>query len=215
MNCGIMTCKRNVFLRILQNTGNPKGFWGRVVLRGMNVGHAWLSKKSLDFIDWSSDWRVLDIGCGGGANLKRLLKYCRNGSVYGLDASAESVAFAQKLNNKQLGKKCFINVGRAAFLPYDDAFFDAVTAFDTIYFWGDLSVAFNEVARVLKMNGRFLIGCELCNPENRFWCSKIEGMSVYSPEEIERMLLSCGFGNISVYRLRGDSYCFVSQRLEN
>lgn len=204
-----------MFFRILQNTANPKGFWGRVVLRGMNVGYTWLSKKGLGFIEWSSDWRVLDIGCGGGANLKRLLKYCGNGSVYGLDASSESVAFAKKLNKKQFGKKCFVNVGRADSLPYDDAFFDVVTAFETIYFWGDLSVAFNEVARVLKVNGRFLIGCELCNPENRFWCSKIEGMSVYSPEEIECMLLSCGFGNIAVYRLWGDSYCFVSQRVEN
>ncbi|MFR8283004.1 MAG: class I SAM-dependent methyltransferase [Faecalibacterium sp.] len=34
---------------------------------------------------------VLDCGCGGGANIKTLLKLCPNGKVQGIDYSAVSV----------------------------------------------------------------------------------------------------------------------------
>lgn len=41
---------------------------------------------------------------------------------------------------------------------FTDASFDAVTAFETIYFWPDLPKCFREVYRVLKPGGTFC-GC--------------------------------------------------------
>ena len=41
---------------------------------------------------------VLDCGCGGGANIKTLLKLCPNGKVQGIDYSAVSVEKARKVN---------------------------------------------------------------------------------------------------------------------
>lgn len=87
--------KKNSFLNdILQNTSCPQGFWGRMILRGMNCFHASLARRGMKQVDWQPEWNVLDIGCGGGANVKRLLKLCPQGKIYGMDLSEESVAFA-------------------------------------------------------------------------------------------------------------------------
>lgn len=80
--------KKNSFLNdILQNTSCPQGFWGRMILRGMNCFHASLAHRGMKQVDWRPEWNVLDIGCGGGANVKRLLKLCPQGKVYGMDLS--------------------------------------------------------------------------------------------------------------------------------
>ena len=143
-----------------QNTRKPQGFLGRLMLRSMNGGHVPLSNWGLSLIHPSLDARVLDIGCGGGANIARLMKLCPQGFVEGIDYSAESVAFSRKKNAGSLGKRCDIRQGDAGVLPYADGIFDLVTAFETVYFWPDLNKAFGEILRVLKPGGQFLIICE-------------------------------------------------------
>ena len=90
--------KKNFINRILQNTRKPQGFWGRMILRSMNTGHAPLAAWAFTHLDWRPDWKVLDIGCGGGANIAHMLKRCPQGQVYGVDISPESVAFARQKN---------------------------------------------------------------------------------------------------------------------
>ena len=63
--------KKNFLNSILQNTSCPQGFWGRMILRGMNCSHASLAHRGMKQVEWQPEWNVLDIGCGGGANLKR------------------------------------------------------------------------------------------------------------------------------------------------
>ena len=138
--------KKNSFLNdILQNTSCPQGFWGRMILRGMNCFHASLARRGMKQVDWRPEWNVLDIGCGGGANVKRLLKLCPQGKVYGMDLSEESVAFARRHNAGELDRRCFIQQGDVCSLPYGDGAFDAVTAFETVYFWSSVSKALAAV----------------------------------------------------------------------
>lgn len=126
--------KKNFLNKVLQNTSCPQGFWGRMILRGMNCFHASLANRGMKQVEWQPNWNVLDIGCGGGANLKRLLNLCPKGNIYGIDLSEESVSFAQKYNEKDLNKRCFIQQGNVCSLPYEDGFFNAITAFETVYF---------------------------------------------------------------------------------
>ena len=100
--------KKNIINSILQNTRMPEGFFGRIILRGMNKGHASLSRWGLSQIEWKSDWTILDIGCGGGANLKRMADFCPQGKIYGIDISSESVKFARKEIKKLLNTRFLI-----------------------------------------------------------------------------------------------------------
>ena len=70
---------KNFMNGILQNTRLPKGFFGRMILFGMNNGHAPLACWGMSCVKWGNHWDVLDIGCGGGANLKQILKRCPEG----------------------------------------------------------------------------------------------------------------------------------------
>ena len=73
----------------------PEGFLGRMMLRFMNFGHAPLTNWGLGLLEIGDGWTMLDIGCGGGATLQRLLKRSREARVYGIDISEESVAKAR------------------------------------------------------------------------------------------------------------------------
>lgn len=204
--------KRGFINKILQNTQKPEGFFGRMILRGMNKGHASLARWGMSYLEWQQNWNVLDVGCGGGANLAELLKRCPQGKAYGIDISPESVAFAQKKNKPYLGTRCFIEQGSADRLPFADNSFDVVTAFETIYFWGDLHRAFSEIARVLKDNGHFLICCEISDPTNDTWTSRIEGMVVHPSSELKYILTQSGFTDIILHRQKKEDLCIVARK---
>lgn len=136
--------------RFFTNCANPQGWMGRMMLRMMNFGHAPLTNWGLGFVEFKKGWTMLDIGCGGGATLKRLTKRSEWAQVYGIDISEESVAKARKVNANVLDKQVFVCQGSAEKLPYEDGKFDLVTAVETVYFWPNLSDCLQEVRRVLK-----------------------------------------------------------------
>ncbi len=69
---------------LFTNCANPKGRMGQFMLKFMNKCHAPLTNWGLSFIDFQDNWTMLDIGCGGGATLQRLLKRSKGGKVYGM-----------------------------------------------------------------------------------------------------------------------------------
>ena len=171
------------------------------MLKFMNFCHAPLTNWGLGLADIQDGWTILDIGCGGGATLKRLLERSRDAQVYGIDISEESVAKARKVNAKELDKQVFVCQGSAEKLPYEDNKFDLVTAVETVYFWPNLPSCLQEVNRVLKPGGRFVIMVEVVD-NNSKWTDLVEGMTAYQPRELQAMLNEAGFVHTVVYRKR-------------
>ena len=64
-------------MSFFENTRKPVGFGGKIMVAMMNVGHSAVAWWGLQFLNAAPDARVLDCGCGGGANIKRLLKNAR------------------------------------------------------------------------------------------------------------------------------------------
>ena len=169
------------------------------MLRFMNCCHAPLTNWGLNLIGIQDDWTMLDIGCGGGATLKRLLKRSHAGQVYGIDISQESVAKARKVNAKLLDKQVFVSQGSAEKLPYEDGKFDLVTAIETVYFWPNLPECMKEVSRVLKPGGKFGIMVEVVEGDS-VWTKVVDGMTAYSLEQLTQMLEEAGFVNTEIHR---------------
>lgn len=178
----------------LQNARKPEGIMGSLILKKMNFGHSNLSLWALENIDVSKAGRALDIGCGGGANLRRLLRLCEDGRIYGMDYSEVSVE-ASRRNVRRFAKRCEVVLGDVQKIPFEDEFFDVVTAFETVYFWPNIADCFSQVFRVLKPNGKFLICCEACNPNSQI-TSKISGMTIYTRSELEALLERSGFETV-------------------
>ena len=162
---------------------------GRAMLKFMNLCHAPLTNWGLKLVNIQDGWTMLDIGCGGGATLQRLLKRSRGAQVYGIDISEESVAKAKKVNAKVLDKQVFVTQGSAEKLPYEDGMFDLVTAVETVYFWPNLPNCLQEVRRVL----------EVVDSDSK-WTNVVEGMTAYSPEDLKKLLDEAGFTQTEIHR---------------
>jgi len=189
------------------NCAHPKGRMGRAMLRFMNFGHAPLTNWGLSLVEFHDGWTMLDIGCGGGATLKRLLKRSRNATVYGIDISEESVKKARQVNAEKLDKQVFVCQGSAEELPYQENMFELVTAVETVYFWPNLPHCLQEVRRVLKSGGRFAIMIEVVDKDS-VWTNVVEGMTAYTPEQLKLMLDEAGFIQTELYRKK-PSYCTI------
>ena len=185
--------------QLFTNCACPQGRMGRAMLKFMNLCHAPLTNWGLKLVDIQDGWVMLDIGCGGGATLQRMLKRSRGAQVYGIDISEESVAKAKKVNAEVLGKQVFVTQGSAEKLPYEDGTFDLVTAVETVYFWPNLPHCLQEVRRVLKPGGKFAIMVEVLDNDS-MWTSVVEGMTAYTPEQLKTMLDAAGFTQTELHR---------------
>lgn len=92
--------------------------------------------------------RILDVGCGTGANLELLAEF---GEAEGVDISPEALSFC-----RQRGLTT-VKQGEAEALPYDDCSFDLVAALDVVEHLDNDVAGLKEMHRVLKPNGRALL----------------------------------------------------------
>ena len=91
--------------------------------------------------------RILDIGCGTGANLEMLSQY---GSAEGVDVSDDALEFCRR-------KGLTVQKGLAEKLPYDDESFDITTALDVVEHLDNDIAGLQEMFRVTKKGGYSLV----------------------------------------------------------
>jgi len=92
--------------------------------------------------------RILDVGCGTGANLNMLSNY---GDVEGVDVSVQALSYCRERGLKN------VKHGTAEELPFEDATFDLVTALDVVEHLDDDLEGLREIRRVLKPGGFALL----------------------------------------------------------
>ena len=183
------------------NTRKPQGFLGKLMVGGMNKGHAKCADWGMGHIGNLAPAAILDCGCGGGRNIKVLLERFPDAVAWGLDYSEISVEKTREVNRTAIeAGRCSVVQGDVSALPFDENSFNLVTAFETIYFWPDLEMCFKQVFRVLKPGGIFLIMNESdgTDPMGKKWEKLIDGMSLYKGEELADILLKAGFTDIQV-----------------
>jgi len=91
--------------------------------------------------------KILDVGCGTGANLEMLAQF---GEAEGVDVSDDALEFC-----RQKGLKA--QKGLAEALPFDDESYDIVTALDVIEHLDDDIAGLKEMFRILRPGGKTLI----------------------------------------------------------
>lgn len=181
----------------------------------MNTGHRALAGWGMEFLPLAPDARVLDCSCGGGANIRELLKRCPQGIIKGIDYSAVSVEKARGLNEKAVQEcRCVIWQGSVERIIFADAWFDAVTAFETVYFWPELPDCFREVRRVLKPGGIFLI-CNECGGDSARddkWTGMIDGMTIYRDAQLKAALEQADFRDVQIHKNERGWLCITARK---
>lgn len=188
-------------MSFFENTRKPDGIGGKIMVSVMNMGHKALADWGFQFLEIPEDGKVLDCGCGGGANIERMLREHPKTVAKGIDYSEVSVEKSQKMNQKEIDTgRCEILQASVMELPFQNEQFDLVTAFETVYFWPDLLKSFQEVYRVIKAGGRFFI-CNECNGDtdkDDKWTEKIPGMTIYRDIQLKTVLEQTGFSKVDI-----------------
>ena len=202
-------------MSFFENTRKPDGFGGKIMVAMMNFGHRALTGWGMRFLELPADARILDCGCGGGANIRKLLRRCPQGIVKGVDYSAVSVEKARRVNRAAIADgRCVVWQGSVSEMIFASGWFDLVTAFETVYFWPELSGSFREVWRVLKPDGTVFI-CNECGGDSgrdERWTRAIDGMRIYTDVQLTAALEEAGFCDVQVYRNRKAWLCITAHK---
>ena len=155
----------------------------------------------MPFLKLPEKGRVLDVGCGGGFFIALMLKRAPGSHFCGVDYSPLSVKKSRSFNRRAVKRgQVEIMEGSVSSLPFEDGFFDLVTASETIYFWPDPATDVREVARVLKPGGMFAVCCDSADKAAaKKYTDHIRGMTVYSAEELSSFLSDAGFVNVECH----------------
>jgi ubiquinone/menaquinone biosynthesis C-methylase UbiE len=171
----------------------------------MNASHSKLTDWGLTHISVQPNHTILDAGCGGGRTISKLAALATQGKVFGIDYSADSVAFSQKLNASSIAAgRVDIRQASVSQLPFSDNTFDLVTAVETHFWWPDLPRDIREVFRVLKPGCQFAIIAEVYKGASAAASRLVEkfapqtGIAMLTPDEHRDLLAAAGFTDIQI-----------------
>jgi SAM-dependent methyltransferase len=150
---------------------------------------------------------LLEVGCGGGALLRRALRSgCRAAAI---DHSEEMVQLAREQNAGAIAEgRLEIVQGDAHVLPFADERFTAAVSTGVFGFLDDPLTALLEVHRTLRPGGLLAIFCG--TKELRGTPAAPEPVASrihwYDDDELERLALDAGFGDVTVTRPQLERY---------
>jgi ubiquinone/menaquinone biosynthesis C-methylase UbiE len=103
------------------------------------------------FVSPALETRVLDVGCGPGALVRRFALLAARAE--GCDSHSGMVERAGELAQRAGIPNTVYHIGALPVLPFDDASFDMVTATNVIFLLHDPASGLNEMARVCRPGG--------------------------------------------------------------
>jgi len=182
----------------------PSGWFGRRVARVMNIGHAGVAAWGLGHVTIEPHWRILDIGCGGGQNVRTMAEAANAGHVDGVDYAPASLQIARETNAGFIASgRVSVQEASVSQLPFSDRSFDLVTAVETHYYWPDLPKDLREILRVLKPGGHLLIIAETYKGRRLDWLFRpvmrlLFRATYLSPDEHRQALTEAGFKEVAI-----------------
>jgi ubiquinone/menaquinone biosynthesis C-methylase UbiE len=170
----------------------PEGFLGRFVAGRLDRRNRGLVDAGIDALALQPASVVADIGFGGGIGLQLLLERPAVERAVGIDISPAMVEMARKRFATEVRQgRLRLESGSLTEMPLPDSTLDGATTFNTVYFVDDLGAALREVARVLRPDGRFVIG--IGDPEAMARMSfTAHGFKLRSVTELEAKIAEAG-----------------------
>jgi len=203
---------------LLKQCRKPSGWFGRLILRNMNLRHLGVTNWGLSHVAIEEDFAILDVGCGGGRTVQSLAARASEGKVYGIDYSEASAVTAERTNEHSI-RSGRVTIQRASVssLPFPDGFFDLVTAVETHYYWPHPEADLREVLRVLKPGGQLVIIAESYKAERADRITeaamKLLSARYLSVQEHRDLLETAGYTDVEIVEERSKGWlCAVGRK---
>jgi ubiquinone/menaquinone biosynthesis C-methylase UbiE len=190
----------------LKHCRKPRGELGKEVLEEMYDHHVYLSKWGVAFFSIKPNFKIFDIGCGGGFTISLLASKIEDGKIFGIDYSPLSVKYSKQYCGALIeANKAEIKKASVSDLPFPDNYFDIVTGIETFYFWSNKINDLKEIRRVLKNDGTFALINEMyisgeseeIEKRNKEWTEKGE-FEIYTVEEMMSFFQNADYRNIEI-----------------
>lgn len=189
----IILFNKPILKYFIGQSANPKGLIGNIMTKIWNTTFEGMSNWGIDKLEINDESIILDVGCVGGKTINTLSDMISKGRVYGIDISEEAVKSSIEENEEKVRTgKVIISQGDVASLPFEDNYFNFVTAMQTHIYWQEIEKGFKEIYRVLKNDGVLLIVCEKDKIEYHL-------KEKYKRNDSTReLLLSTGFNEVNI-----------------
>lgn len=176
---------------------------------GAPKGHEAVFDRMLEVLGPMAGEHCLEIGCGGGRLLQRVLLA---GAAYaaGLDHSPDMLELSRKRNEAAIDRGLAeLKLGEADKLPWPDRAFSVALSANTFFFIADPERLLAELSRVLSPGGRIVIATvpgPLPAPSLRNWWVYVWGsrMHVYEEASMRALLEGADFRDITVTAIAGE-----------
>lgn len=168
----------------------PDGDDGLKVAEMMNATNANIISRTIELLDVSDSYNVLEIGPGNGRHVRDLMLLADNLAYTGIDISETMVAEASAAYADVRNISFRITDGKT--ISFADNSFDKIFTVNTIYFWEEPEAYLKEIWRVLKPGGTLCIGFIPERVMQKIPFAKY-GFHLYSEVMVRELLEHSGF----------------------
>tara|TARA_B100000809_G_scaffold257223_1_gene298427 strand:+ start:7427 stop:8134 length:708 start_codon:yes stop_codon:yes gene_type:complete len=136
----------------------PDGKKGKSIGDLLNNSNKEMIEESIITLDIHDKNRILELGHGNCSHLSEIMKQANKLKYFGMEISQVMQQEATRINYKYIKKKvALFYLYNGNEIPYVLNFFDKIITVNTIYFWENPLGLLNEIYRVLKPNGIFVL----------------------------------------------------------
>ena len=184
-------------LKILaQNLAHPQGEKGIEIGEMMNETNIGMTLESIQPLLIEDNEHILEIGHGNAGHVRNILNKAIDVKYTGIDISETMHHEALKLNKNFENQAEFI-LYEGTELPFEDKTFDKIFTVNTVYFWEKPKDFLNEIYRVLKDSGTFVLTFG-----QRDFMEKLPftqfGFTLYNTDEMEETVSKSYFKRMKI-----------------
>ncbi|CAA7193614.1 class I SAM-dependent methyltransferase [Chryseobacterium potabilaquae] len=181
---------------LAQNLANPQGEKGKEIGEIMNATNIGMTLESIQALLIEDEEHILEIGHGNAGHVENILNKGQGIKYTGIDISTTMHNEAKRLNQEFENKADFVLYEGEKF-PFENQKFNKIFTVNTVYFWKEPVAFLNEIYRVLKDNGTFVLTFGQRNFMETLPFTKYNFI-LYNTDEMEEMVSKSHFKRMKV-----------------
>lgn len=181
---------------LAEQLSHPKGEAGRQIAEMMHESNIQMTRASFAAMNLLSGNHILEIGHGNAAHVAELLSSTENLRYTGLEISETMHEEALRINSNDVNNSSVrFMLYNGEKLPFPEHSFDQVFTVNTFYFWPDPLSFLQEIHRVLKNRGTFVLTFLEEKTLRKIPFTQF-GFHIRSQQETEHLLSEAGFKKV-------------------